>query len=43
MDKRHKTKWEKNMKILLICLMFSLPLLAGLAIWLLETKTRFSP
>jgi hypothetical protein len=44
MDKRHKTRWEKSMKLLLVSLMIVLPLLFGFIYWLVATKAaRIGP
>jgi flagellar biogenesis protein FliO len=43
MDKSRKTKWERQMKKLMIIMIIVLPLLVGLAIWLIAKLSRPGP
>jgi cytochrome oxidase assembly protein ShyY1 len=43
MDKSRKTRWERQMKKLMIVLIIVLPLTVGLGIWLIAKLSRSGP
>jgi hypothetical protein len=43
MDKRHKTRWERQMNKLIITLIIVLPIVFGLVFWLIARMGRVGP